>query len=198
MVEGEGEDGDADGDGGAAAVVGAELAEDASLARLAPDEHAEAIAATTPPRNERRGSDVMTSWTVRSTSVSGQSGVEELHVESIPIYDDTVPISCTIDRTDIPERIALIERLRAHLVAIDRTEHGMLLRFPYQRDVADDVRRFTVDEKRCCSFWGFDVTTTDDKIALRWDAPPAAGDLVAQLVAYFEGNGALTAIEGLL
>lgn len=119
-------------------------------------------------------------------------------MKRIPIYDVNVPISCTIDRADIPQRIELIERLRDSLASIERTEHGLLLRFPNWNDVVGDVRRFAVDEKRCCSFWGFDVTMMGEQVALRWDAPPAAADLVTQLVAYFEGDMPITAIEGLL
>ena len=123
---------------------------------------------------------------------------EELLVKSIPIYDATVPISCTLDRSEVAARIDLIERLRGNLIGLERTEHGMLLHFPLRTDVADDLRRFTVDEKQCCAFWGFDVTEDDRQIALRWDAPPAAADLVIQLVAYFEGDLPISEISGLL
>ena len=36
--------------------------------------------------------------------------------------------------------------------------HGLLLHFPKSPDIDADLRGFTVDEKRCCTFWGFDVT----------------------------------------
>src|SRR3954470_24219393 len=115
-------------------------------------------------------------------------------MKMIPIHDATAPITCTLDRQEIPSRLELIERLRQQLRAIERTEHGMLLHFPHDADVAGDVRRFAVDEKRCCAFWGFEVSTNEAEILLRWDAPPAADPLVAQLLAYFNGDLPITAI----
>jgi hypothetical protein len=119
-------------------------------------------------------------------------------VKSIPIYDATAPISCTIGSDEIPERIELVERMRRNLDRIDRTEHGMLLHFPNRPDIENDLRRFAVDEKRCCQFWGFAVDADDAGLRLRWDGPPDAGDLIGRLLAYFEGDQPLTSISGLL
>jgi hypothetical protein len=119
-------------------------------------------------------------------------------MRTIPIYDDTEPISCTIDGGEVAGRVELVDRMRRNLRALERTEHGMLLRFPSRPDVEDDIRRFAVDEKRCCAFWGFAVETTGDEVALRWDAPPRAAELVDRLVEYFAGERDLSDIAGLL
>ena len=119
-------------------------------------------------------------------------------LRSIPIYDATAPITCTIGSDEIPARIELVERMRANLERIDRTDHGLLLHFAVRADIDADVRRFAVDEKRCCQFWGFAVDTEDDQLTLRWDAPPEADELVDRLLAYFEGDEPLTSITGLL
>ena len=119
-------------------------------------------------------------------------------MKTIPIYDATKPISCTIANAEIPGRIDLVERMRANLLAIERSEHGMLLRFPNRPDTEADLHRFAVDEKRCCEFWGFDIQEHGDDVILRWDAPPAASGLVDQLLGYFRGEQPLTAISGLL
>jgi hypothetical protein len=119
-------------------------------------------------------------------------------VKPIPIYDDTAPIACTIGADEIPERIALVERMRSNLARIDRTEHGLLLQLAKRDDIEADVRTFTVDEKRCCQFWGFAVDTTATAITLRWDGPPATGDLLDQLHAWFDGDDPITTISGLL
>ena len=120
-------------------------------------------------------------------------------MKPIPIYDATAPIACTIADDEIAGRIALVERLRTSHTARQRTEHGLLLTFPNRADVDADVRRFIVEEKRCCAFWGFDVTTDADSLQLRWDAPPAANDIIDRLDAYFDGDGDLdTALAGLL
>ena len=119
-------------------------------------------------------------------------------MRTIPIYDDSQPVACSIDRSEIPGRIELVERMRAALRAVERTEHGMLLRFPSRPDVEDDIRRFAVDEKRCCAFWGFAVEATTDEVTLRWDAPPRAGEVVDQLLEYFAGERPLSEVTGLL
>ncbi|GEM_PF-1690112 len=119
-------------------------------------------------------------------------------MKPIPIYDATAPITCTIGRDEIPNRIELVERMRHNLQRIERTEHGMLLRFPNRADIEDDLRRFAVDEKRCCQFWGFDVDGDADGLTLRWDGPPDADELVGGLLAYFEGDEPLTSLSGFL
>jgi hypothetical protein len=119
-------------------------------------------------------------------------------VSTIPIYDATAPITCTIDRAEIPERIELVERMRHHLERLERTEHGLLLHFPDRPELQADLARFAVDEKRCCQFWGFAVETTDGDLTLRWDAPPAANELIAKIGAYFDGDEPLTSITRLL
>lgn len=119
-------------------------------------------------------------------------------MKSIPIYDATAPLSCTIGSDEIAERIELVERMRHNLDHIDRTEHGMLLHFPNRADIENDLRRFAVDEKRCCQFWGFAIDGDTHALTLRWDGPPDAEDLIGRLVAYFEGDEPLTSISGLL
>jgi hypothetical protein len=116
----------------------------------------------------------------------------------IPIYDDTAPIACTITAAEIPERIALFGSMRAALDSIDRTPTGLLLHFPDDPDVRRDLATFVVDEKQCCQFWGFDVIDEPAGVALRWDAPPAADDLVERLQTFFTTDAPLSTIEGLL
>ena len=116
----------------------------------------------------------------------------------IPIYDDTKPIACTIHRAEVPARVELIDRMRSNLTAIERTEHGMLLRFPNASDIEADLQRFAVEEKRCCEFWGFAIAADGGDLTLRWDAPPDAEALVDQLLGYFNGHAESTSIAGLL
>jgi len=116
----------------------------------------------------------------------------------VPIYDATAPIICSIDAGEVQERIELFERLRHEHVRLDRTEHGVLLHFPDRPHVEADLRRFAEAEKRCCSFWGFEIGRIHVEVTLRWDAPPAAGEIVGRLVAYLQGDESLTAMSGLL
>jgi hypothetical protein len=106
----------------------------------------------------------------------------------IPIYDATAPIVCTLTAGEVQERRLLLEWLREVLTGLDRTEHGMLLHFPAGGDVEDRLRHFARVEKQCCAFWGFAVEAEGDELSLRWDAPPAADDLVEHLLAYLRGD----------
>jgi hypothetical protein len=81
---------------------------------------------------------------------------------------------------------------------VTRIDHGLVLHFPSRPDLAADVRRFAIDEKRCCQFWGFAIESTDYELTLRWDAPPDARELLATIAAYLEGDEPVTAISGLL
>jgi hypothetical protein len=117
---------------------------------------------------------------------------------NVPIYDAAAPIACTIGADEVAPRLALIERLREQLGRIERTDHGMMLHFPISAAVEADVRRFAADEKQCCQFWGFAVDAAEHELTLRWDAPPAADEIVDQLYAYFEGDAPITTISGLL
>ena len=116
----------------------------------------------------------------------------------IPIYDDTVPVACTITQAEIPERVELLERMRIALSTIERTPTGLVLHFPADAAVRSDLATFVVDEKRCCEFWGFDILDGDDAVALRWDGPPAADELIGRLEKYFTGDEPISLLEGLL
>ena len=119
-------------------------------------------------------------------------------MKRIPIYDATAAVTCTIGTEEVADRLALVERLRRAVARVERTEHGMLLHFSNRPAVEADVRRFAVDEKRCCQFWGFAVGVVADELTLQWDAPPDAGELIERLYAYFTGDGSLMAVTALL
>ena len=116
----------------------------------------------------------------------------------IPLYDDTVPVACTITNAEIPERVALIVRMRAAMHDVERTPTGLLLHFPDVPAMRSDLATFVVDEKRCCQFWGFDIVDEPGGVALRWDGPPAADELVGRLHTFFTTDAAISIIDGLL
>ncbi len=118
-------------------------------------------------------------------------------MKQIPVYDATAPIACTIDASEIPQRLDLVERMRTNLTSLERTDHGMVLHFPIRDDIEADLHQFAVDEKRCCQFWGFEVLTGED-LALRWDAPPTANDIVDQLETFFRGDEPASTLASLL
>jgi hypothetical protein len=116
----------------------------------------------------------------------------------LPIYDAAAPIQCTIDPGDISERIELLERLRNWLIGVERTAHGLLLHFPPEPVIEADARRFAVDEKQCCGFWGFDVSASEETLTMRWEGPPAADDILDRLLESLRGDDPISEIAGLL
>ena len=60
------------------------------------------------------------------------------------------------------------------------------------------MRRFAVDEKRCCQFWGFAVIEGDDEIVLRWDGPASAGELLDRLDALLRSDDPVDSVQGFL
>ena len=119
-------------------------------------------------------------------------------MKSIPLYDATAPIVCTAGGDEIPKRIAQIEALREHMTRVDRTGHGLLLRFPNTAEIEAGVRRFATDEKGCCQFWGFDIKADGEALTLQWDGPPNVADFLNRLHAFLLGSEPLTAETGLL
>ena len=81
-------------------------------------------------------------------------------MSQIPIYDETAPIVRTAASDEISKRIGQIETMRAHMDRLERTPDGLLLHFTARPDMDAELRQFTVDEKGCCQFWGFEVTTS--------------------------------------
>ena len=119
-------------------------------------------------------------------------------MKPIPIYDETATISCTLQPHEVPGRIATVERMRATLDGVERTDDGLLLHFPTRADIEADLRQFVIDEKRCCQFWGFEVVAGDERLTLRWDGPPSARELVDRLEEFFTGDGPADFLAGLL
>jgi hypothetical protein len=119
-------------------------------------------------------------------------------MDLIPIYENTKPITCTASAEEIPKRIEQLERMRRDLDRIERTQHGLLLHFPDRNDIDADLRRFVVDEKRCCEFWGFDVHHDGGELRLRWDGPPRVNEFFDQLIEFFHSDQPIASFSGLL
>jgi hypothetical protein len=119
-------------------------------------------------------------------------------VKPIPLHDGTAPVACRIAASDIPGRVELVGRLRAGLRQVERTEHGLVLRLADEPEIDAALRRFVVDELRCCAFWGFAVEHGAGALVLRWDGPAEAAEILDGLHAYFRGEGPLDALAGLL
>lgn len=116
-------------------------------------------------------------------------------MKALPLYDDTVPVVCTVGQDEIPARIEQIEAMRTSLRSLERIEHGLFLTF--DRSTYVTVAQFALDEKRCCTFWGFEVVSDADTVTLRWDGPPTARPILDRIATFFEGTEPAGALGGL-
>lgn len=117
---------------------------------------------------------------------------------TIPIHDDTAPITCTAGSEELTSRYAQIERMRDAMTTIERTRFGLLLHFAPTAGTEAELRRFAVEEQGCCRFWGFEVQRGQDDLTLRWDGPPSVDELLDRLYAWFQSGEPMTAGSGLL
>ena len=116
----------------------------------------------------------------------------------LPLYDADAEIACTIDASEVSDRVAVFERMRTNLKQLERTADGMALHFDPDPAIEDDLRRFVVDEKRCCQFFGFAVDATGDDLKLQWDAPPDAQPMIDHIARALQSDEPITRLSGLL
>jgi hypothetical protein len=116
----------------------------------------------------------------------------------LPLHDNSASIACTIGADEIPDRIAIVERMRVAMISLERTDTGLLLQFAREPAIEADVRRFAADEKRCCQFWGFAVIEGDSEIVLRWDGPPSAAELLDRLDALLRSDDLVASVQRFL
>ncbi len=119
-------------------------------------------------------------------------------LQLLPVTDVSEPIVCTIGDDEVEDRVAVIERLRAAATSVERTGTGLVLRFPRDAGVEADVRRFVVDEQRCCRFWTFAVVQGAGELVLHWGGPPAARELLDRLDALLRSDEPVELLRGAL
>jgi hypothetical protein len=100
-------------------------------------------------------------------------------VKELPLFDDTAPISCTIEAADRAGRRELLEKMRSAAHSIERTDFGLVLSFSPDEQAV--FKEFAKLEKQCCSFFGFAVESD----SLRWEAPPNATEIMDALHRFF-------------
>ena len=118
----------------------------------------------------------------------------------IPLYDETAPVACTLDATDLDARLEQMDRMRGSLIGTARTEHGLLLRFAPSPEIEAELAQLRRRRKGLLSVLGFRVVRrpTDHEIALRWDGPPSVNELLDGLLVFFDGNSSIEEVRGLL
>ncbi|MDX1621064.1 MAG: hypothetical protein R3320_08745 [Nitriliruptorales bacterium] len=81
---------------------------------------------------------------------------------------------CTIEPETVALRAPRAQRLRELLVDTDREDRALLLRFSATDHTKTMVEGFAEDERECCSFFDFEITSEAEHVVLTLSAPPGA------------------------
>jgi hypothetical protein len=95
----------------------------------------------------------------------------------------TIPIACSLDQADRPERSAQMADLGKSLSAVFSEGRNARLRFPLHQRVA--LEAFVAAESSCCPFFSFEQTRVADEVELAVSAPDDGEWAVRGLVAGF-------------
>lgn len=94
----------------------------------------------------------------------------------------TIPIACSLDQADLPDRASLMEALGRDLVAVQAD--GLRATLSFQTDQGR-IEEFVRAESSCCPFFEFEVAHHGAEATLRIGAPEGAEWALRGLVAGF-------------
>jgi hypothetical protein len=103
----------------------------------------------------------------------------------------TPPVACTLDPAQMPQRGDEIRALgRDGLVAVERGERHVTLRFRPDPAIRERVEDIVAAESSCCAFLDFTLAATDDATVLTIAAPDGGEATLHQLADLFvAGSG---------
>jgi hypothetical protein len=97
-----------------------------------------------------------------------------------------LPIACTLDRAEMPQRGAEIRALgRDGLEAVERGERSVTLRFRPGQSIHERVEAIVAAESRCCAFLDFSLAEADRATVLTITAPEGAESALHDLAGVF-------------
>ena len=85
------------------------------------------------------------------------------------------PVACSLDGHDLAARIAWMEELNARQL-LSRARHGPGLTLTYRASALEMVRELVANERQCCAFLDFDITSTGESVALTITVPAEHAD----------------------
>ena len=94
----------------------------------------------------------------------------------------TIPIACSLDEADQPDRASLMDTLGRSLVAVQADGLQATLSFQTEKAQLDE---FVQAESACCPFFEFDVTPNAEVTTIQIGAPEGGKWAVRGLVAGF-------------
>jgi hypothetical protein len=98
----------------------------------------------------------------------------------------TPPIACTLDPAEMPQRGEEIRALgRDGLLAVDRDERRVMLRFRPGAAIRRRVESIVAAESRCCAFLDFTIADEEDATVLTIEAPDGGEPTMHELAGLF-------------
>lgn len=91
--------------------------------------------------------------------------------------NQTTPIACSLDATDLSERLGWIAALNARSLKSSHRD-GLELTLKYEPDAIADVRKMVAGEQACCAFLHFELREQPDMVCVTVTAPEEARDAV--------------------
>jgi hypothetical protein len=99
------------------------------------------------------------------------------------------PIACSLNATELPQRLAEMAALgRAALIDARTGPTRAELRFAAGAGVGERVEAIVLAESQCCAFLRMAVTQESDTVLLTIEAPEGAELVLAELVDAFRGE----------
>ena len=93
-----------------------------------------------------------------------------------------MPIACTLSpEARFARRATIVQLATDALVARERTDTGLRVRFSSTPDVEQRTRALIAAESECCPFLTFDLQHEADELVLTVAGPPEAGPIIDEL-----------------
>lgn len=102
---------------------------------------------------------------------------------------DPTPIACSLDASQLRERLAEIEAVGAESL-IDKTQEGErhVLNFRADAGTARRLEEIVAAESRCCAFLDLKLTRQGDELTLTVAAPSGGEEIADELAVSFAGG----------
>lgn len=94
-----------------------------------------------------------------------------------------IPIACSLDKAQLEERKALVDRLAQCATERSALPSGFALRFDRESGVVSQLASFIELERACCPFLTFRIDVrAGDSVWLELTGPAAAQEIIRELI----------------
>jgi MerR family copper efflux transcriptional regulator len=95
-----------------------------------------------------------------------------------------LPIACTLNATELDDRLSTVEALRRDALAgQSEIPGGVRMHLRNAPGIEARVRKLAAAESRCCAFLSFRIETTEDEVLLDITGAPEARPVINEYFA---------------